>query len=153
QILRANLAQTEERRQRGLEIIERNARALSQLVSDVLDVSRIVAGKLRLERRPSKAADLANTVIDSLRPAFDAKSMQIARRIEDVGPVTMDPERVQQIFWNLLANAAKFTPKGGKVTVELSRANGDLQFTVADNGIGIAPEFLPHIFERFRQAE
>ena len=154
QILRSNMVHSEERRQHGLEIIERNARALAQLVSDVLDVSSIVAGKIRLERRPCDAVEIATTVLDSLRPTFEAKGVRLERRIDlEVGPVLADPERLQQIFWNLLTNAVKFTPAGGVVTVTLWRDNGDFEFIVADTGVGIGAEFLPHLFERFRQAE
>jgi len=154
QILRGNMVQDEGRRQHGLEIIERNGRTLAQLVSDVLDVSRIVAGKVRLDRRPCDPADIATAALDAVRPTFAAKGVHLEHTIDPaIGAITADPERLQQMFWNLLTNAVKFTPRGGVVYVDLSRVDGDLAFSVTDTGVGIQAEFLPFLFERFRQAD
>lgn len=154
QILRGNMLHDEDRRRHALEVIERNARALAQLVSDVLDVSRIVAGKIRLEGRSCDAGELLTAALDAVRPACEAKGIRLETRIDaGAGLLTADPERVQQIFGNVLTNAVKFTPRGGTVTVQLARVGDNLEFSFSDTGVGIAPEFLPHLFERFQQAD
>jgi PAS domain S-box-containing protein len=138
----------------GLEAIERNARSQTQLIEDLLDMSRIISGKLRLE---VQRTDLANVVVqaaESVRPSADAKQIRIRRIIDpNSGPVSGDPTRLQQVIWNLLSNAIKFTPKGGTVDVVVERVNSHLEVTVHDTGIGIKPDVLPLIFERFRQAD
>jgi CheY-like chemotaxis protein len=145
---------TEERRNRALEIVERNARSLGQLVEDVLDVSRIVAGKIRLHVQP---VDLPRTIADSVtsvQPAADAKGVRIQSIIDPLAPhVSGDPERLQQVLWNLLSNAVKFTARGGRVHLRVERINSHVEIVVSDTGVGIAPEFLPHVFERFRQGD
>ena len=139
---------------RGLETIARNAQMLTQLIDDLLDVSRILSGKLRLS---SRALDLAKTIkaaIDTVQLAADAKSISIETNIEpDVGYVFADGDRLHQVLWNLLSNAIKFTPHQGRVDVTFTRRGTQAQIQVADNGTGISPEFLPYVFERFRQAD
>ncbi|HSL20270.1 MAG TPA: MEDS domain-containing protein [Vicinamibacterales bacterium] len=138
----------------ALESISRNAQAQSQLVADVLDVSRIVAGKLRLNVSAVDLAPLLLNALDVVRPAAQAKGIVLQWTIAD-GPLTIsgDPDRLQQILWNLLSNAVKFTPARGRVDVRVERVDSQLSVTVKDTGIGIEPEFLPFVFERFRQAD
>ena len=138
----------------GLASIERNARAQTQLIEDLLDMNRIVSGKLRLDVQSTDLAKVVEATIDSARPSADGKQIQLRKIIDPLaGPVCGDPNRLQQVFWNLLTNAIKFTPKGGKVEVLLQRVNSQLEVTVRDTGIGIKPEVLPYVFERFRQAD
>jgi len=138
----------------ALETIERNARAQSQLIDDLLDVSRIITGNLRLDVRQIDPASFMESAIESLRPAAEAKDVRI-QKVIDTGVVSVagDPARLQQVIWNLLSNAIKFTPKGGRVQVRLERINSHIEIAVSDTGAGIDPEFLPHVFERFRQAD
>ena len=139
---------------RALESIERNARAQAKLIDDLLDVSRIITGKLRLEVRPVDLASVIEGAIESVRPAAEAKGIRL-QRVLDTGQqvVSGDPERLQQVVWNLLSNAVKFTPKGGRVQVRLERINSHVEISVSDTGRGINPDVLPHVFERFRQAD
>lgn len=139
---------------KALETIERNARAQSQLIDDLLDVSRIVTGKLRLDVRAVDPNSFIEAAIEAVRPAAEAKGIRV-QKIMDTGVVSVsgDPIRLQQVVWNLLSNAIKFTPKGGRVQIRLERVNSHIEITVSDNGAGIAPEFLPHVFDRFRQAD
>ncbi len=140
--------------QKGLEAIQRNARAQAQLIEDLLDMSRIISGKVRLDVQWADLATVVDTAVDSLRPSADAKDIRLRKILDPhAGPVSGDPARLQQIVWNLLSNAIKFTPKGGKVDVVLQRVNSHLELTFHDSGIGIKPEFLPFVFERFRQAD
>jgi len=139
---------------RALEVIERNAQTQAQLIEDILDASRVIAGNLRLNRGPVDLAVVINAVIDSVRLTAEAKAIQLgvildpsARRLQG------DASRLQQVVWNLLANAIKFTSPGGRVDVRLERADGRAQITVRDTGEGVAAEFLPFIFDRFRQAD
>jgi len=144
----------EARQARALETIERNTQALAQLIEDLLDVSRIITGKLRLKTRAVSPAPVAEAAIDAIRPAAVAKSIELVTTIDpDAGPVLADPDRLQQVMWNLLSNAIKFTPEKGRVLVTLSRAGSDVQLEVGDTGKGIAPALLPYIFDRFRQSE
>jgi PAS domain S-box-containing protein len=140
--------------ERAIEVIERNAKAQSQLIEDLLDVSRIITGKLRLVVEPVNLAEVIASVIESMRPAVDAKniSLQVGGDTQS-GVVSGDAERLQQVVWNLLSNAVKFTPKGGTIQVRLQRLNSHVEVVVSDSGKGIAPEFLPYVFERFRQAD
>jgi signal transduction histidine kinase/ActR/RegA family two-component response regulator len=141
-------------REQALEIIERSARAQVQLVSDLLDVSRIVTGKFQLERRPVELGEVLGAAIAVVQPAAAAKSIAIKTRVDpDVGPVEADPDRLQQVFWNLLSNAVKFTPTGGRIETLLERDGGEAVITVRDSGVGIDPAFLPYVFDRFRQAD
>lgn len=143
-----------ERHEKAIETIERNATSLSQIVEDVLDVSRIVAGKIRLDVQSVELPNVVRNAVDAVMPAADAKGVRIETVIDpQAAPVSGDPERLQQILWNLLSNAVKFTGKGGKVQVRLERVNSDVELSVSDTGIGIAADFLPHVFERFRQAD
>jgi PAS domain S-box-containing protein len=139
---------------KALETIERNARAQSQLIDDLLDVSRIITGKLRIDVRPVDPNSFIESAIEAVRPAADAKGVRV-QRIMDTGVITVsgDPVRLQQVVWNLLSNAIKFTPRGGRVQVKLERVNSHIEIAVSDNGSGIAPEFLPYVFDRFRQAD
>jgi len=143
-----------EKQVKAFETIERNATSLSQIVEDVLDISRIISGKIRLHVQPVDISLIVQNAIDVVLPAADAKGVRVESVLDpQVNPVSGDPERLQQILWNLLSNAVKFTNRGGKVQVRLSRVNSHVEVAVADTGIGIAREFLPHVFERFRQAD
>ena len=139
---------------RGLDAIERNARLQAQLIEDLLDMSRITSGKMRLEIEPVELVPVIENAIETIRPAAEAKQIRIERSLDPgAGPVFGDPSRLQQVIWNLVSNAVKFTPKGGKVQVLLELVNSHIEISVADTGIGIKPEFLPYVFERFRQAD
>jgi PAS domain S-box-containing protein len=139
---------------RALETIERNAKSQAQLIEDILDVSRIVTGKLRLDVRPVELAPVIEAAIDSVRPAADAKEIRIEAILDPrAGPVSGDANRLQQIVWNLVANAVKFTGKGGRVQVRLERVQSRVEIIVSDTGQGITTEFLPYVFDRFRQAD
>jgi PAS domain S-box-containing protein len=141
-------------RERAVEVIERNAEAQAKLIEDLLDVSRIITGKLRLESQPVALAPLVETVMNALRPAAEVSRLQLDSFIDaEVGPVTGDPGRLQQVVANILSNAIKFTPEGGRVGVRLERAGEYARLTVSDTGVGISAEDLPHIFERFRQVD
>ena len=138
----------------ALETIVRSARAQRQLIDDLLDISRIITGKLRLDVRPVELAPLIEAVVDGVRPAADAKSILLQTTLDSrTGAISGDPDRLQQIIWNLLTNAIKFTPKGGRVEVRLERIASHVEMTISDTGQGIAPEFLPHVFDRFRQSD
>ena len=139
---------------RALDVIERNANAQLQLIEDLLDVSRIITGKLRLDVKPVAPASVIEAAIDTLRPAAEAKGIRLQPILDPrAGPVSGDPDRLQQIVWNLLSNAVKFTPRGGRVQVRLERVNSHVEIVVTDTGKGIAAEILPHVFDRFRQAD
>lgn len=138
---------------RALETIERNARAQAQIIEDLLDVSRIVTGRLRLECQTIDLCPMIESSIESIRPAAESKSIHINSHLEDVGALVCDPARLQQVMWNLLSNAVKFTPAGGSVTISLRRDDSRILISVSDTGQGISAEFLPFIFDRFRQAD
>ena len=138
----------------GLAVIDRNARAQTQIIEDILDMSRIVAGKLRLDVRPVDLAGLVRAGVDTVQPAADAKGVRLRVVLDPAaGAVAGDPNRLHQVFWNLLSNAVKFTPRGGHVRVSLGAVDGHAEVTVTDTGEGIPAEFLPHVFDRFRQAD
>ncbi|HEX7316492.1 MAG TPA: ATP-binding protein [Pyrinomonadaceae bacterium] len=138
----------------ALETIERNARSQNQLIEDLLDVSRIITGNLRLDVRPVNPASFIESAIEAVRPAAEAKGIRLQKLLDTgVSSVSGDPARLQQIIWNLLSNAIKFTPKGGRVQVRLERINSHIEVSVSDNGDGISAEFLPFVFDRFRQAD
>jgi signal transduction histidine kinase len=139
--------------QRALGVIRNNAMAQSQLIEDILDVSRIISGKLRLNLAPVSLREVMDAALDSVSPAAEAKNITVERQIDDLDPINGDRDRLQQVFWNLLANAVKFTPRDGRVRVCVSRAGDDAVISVADTGIGISPEFLPYVFDRFSQAD
>ena len=153
-ILRDHRADTEMGK-KAVETIHRNAQAQNQLISDILDVSRIVAGKLRLERRPVELRRVIEAAVDTVMPAADAKAIHIDLRLDpDAGPISGDPDRLQQVVWNLLANAIRFVPASeGRITVRLEVIDSHVRITVKDNGPGIDPDLLPHVFDRFRQGD
>jgi len=139
---------------RGVEVIERNAQTQAQLIEDILDTSRVITGSLRLNRGPVDLSTVINAATDSVRLSAEAKGVQLAVILDPAArDVTGDASRLQQVIWNLLANAIKFTASGGRVEVRLQRADGQAQITVTDTGEGVAAEFLPFIFDRFRQAD
>jgi PAS domain S-box-containing protein len=138
----------------GIEVIERNARAQAQIIEDLLDMSRIISGKLRLDVQRSDLAKVIEAAAETVAPAAAAKDIRVQLVLDPrTGPVSGDPGRLQQVFWNLLSNAIKFTPKGGRVQVLLERVSSHLDVSIVDTGDGIDPAFLPHVFDRFRQAD
>ena len=139
---------------RALDTIERNARAQTQLIDDLLDVSRIITGKLRMDVRPTDPSQFIEAAIEAVQPAAEGKGVRI-QKVMDTGGASVpgDPVRLQQVVWNLLSNAIKFTPRGGRVRVLLERINSHVEIVVSDSGQGIPAEFLPHVFDRFRQAD
>lgn len=140
--------------ERAVETIYRNAKSQTQLVADLLDVSRIISGKLRLDVRTVDLISIVDAAIDSIRPAAEAKSIRLQMMLDPAaGPISGDADRLQQIVWNLLTNAVKFTPKGGRIQVKLQRVDSHVEIVVSDSGVGISKEFLPHVFDRFRQAD
>ena len=139
---------------RGLEIIERNARTQSQIIEDLLDMSRIISGKVRLDVQQVDLHEVIDAALSTVRPAADARGIRLQSVLDpNIGPVRGDPNRLQQVMWNLLSNAIKFTPRGGRVQVVLERINSHVEISVSDTGQGIKPEFLPFVFERFSQAD
>jgi PAS domain S-box-containing protein len=143
-----------EKVQEGLQTIERNARAQTQIIEDLLDMSRIISGKVRLDVQHLVLADVVTAAVESVRPSVEVKGLRLRTVLDPyAGPVAGDANRLQQVVWNLLTNAIKFTARGGQIQVILERINSHLELSVSDTGEGIAPEFLPHIFERFRQAD
>jgi signal transduction histidine kinase len=138
---------------RASSVIRQNAGAQSQLIDDILDVSRIIGGRLQLDTQMVTLKGVIDDAIDSLMPAASAKSIQVVRTLDPGINVIGDRDRLQQVVWNLVSNAFKFTPKGGRVEVKLSDADGEAQIEVVDTGIGISAEFLPFVFDRFRQAD
>ena len=145
---------SERDRARGIDVIERNAAAQRAIIDELLDISRIVTGKLKLDPGPVELSGVIEGAIDAVRPTAEAKNIQIFTAIEcNAGLVMGEAVRLQQVIWNLLSNAVKFTPNNGRVEVELKRAGAKVKLTVRDTGEGIDGEFLPHMFERFRQAD
>ncbi len=139
---------------RGLEILLHSARAQNQIIGDLLDVSRIISGKLLLELKPFDPIEVLEAALDVVRPAADAKGIALTLQLDpQAGTISGDADRIQQVLWNLLSNAIKFTPAGGQVKVWLQRQTSHLEFGIHDNGIGMTQDFLPHIFERFSQAD
>jgi signal transduction histidine kinase len=144
----------EDTARRAIEIIERNTRQQARLIDDLLDISRIITGKLRLELKPVAVRSIVDAAVESVLPAASAKHVTLVRAGE--GPseaIFCDPSRMQQVIWNLLSNAIKFTPDGGQVTIGEGRERGMVLLTVSDTGAGIEPQFLPHVFDRFRQQD
>ncbi len=144
----------EDKRVKAVKIIARNAKTQAQLIDDMLDISRIVTGKMRLDVQSINPLEVIEAAIDSVRLRAETKMIRIQPVVDpQAGPIIGDPARLQQIIWNLLTNAIKFTPKGGRVLVRLTRINSHIEIEVSDTGEGIAPEFLPFVFDRFRQAD
>jgi hypothetical protein len=138
----------------GLQTIERNARAQTIIIEDLLDMSRIISGKVRLEVKQIDLASIVRAAMETTKHAGAAKGVRVEAALDLLGgPVSGDGNRLQQVFWNLLTNAIKFTPRGGEVRVAMARVDSHVEVRVADTGEGIAPEFLPHVFDRFRQAD
>lgn len=142
-----------EREARALETIERNARSQAQLIEDLLDLSRILAGKLGLEIKPLDLSTVVEAAIESIRPTAQTKDIRLQPALDTGGIVMGDPDRLQQVVWNLLTNAIKFTPRGGRVQILVECLESSVELTVADTGDGISADFLPHVFERFRQSD
>lgn len=139
---------------RAIETIRRNARMQVQMIDDLLDVSRIISGKLRLSVQSIDLSAIIIAAVDTARPAAEAKEIELQLQLDSAAwQVSGDPDRLQQAAWNLISNAVKFTPQGGRVLVRLERVASHVEITVSDTGKGIAPEFLPHVFDRFRQAD
>ncbi|HXI22920.1 MAG TPA: ATP-binding protein [Pyrinomonadaceae bacterium] len=139
---------------RAVETILRNARAQREIIDDLLDISRIITGKLRLEVRSVEIDQIIEAVVEGVRPAADARTIHLHTAIDpETGPISGDPDRLQQIIWNLLSNAIKFTPEGGRVEVRLERCDSQVEVTISDTGQGIDPELLLHVFDRFRQLD
>ncbi len=138
----------------GLDTIERNARSQSQIIDDLLDMSRIISGKVRLDVREIELADVVSAAIETVRPASEAREIRIQAVLDPLAhPICGDANRLEQVFWNLLTNAVKFTPKGGRVQVRLERINSHVEVSIIDTGEGIDPNFLPYVFDRFSQAQ
>jgi PAS domain S-box-containing protein len=144
----------EESAKHAMDVIERNAWAQKQIIEDILDVSRVITGKLQLHLAAVDLVSIVNAALDAMRPAFDAKGITVETKFqEDLKIIGGDPDRLQQVVWNLLSNASKFTPAGGTVGISVSQGPQYAQIEISDTGPGIQPEFLPHVFERFRQAD
>jgi CheY-like chemotaxis protein/two-component sensor histidine kinase len=139
---------------KALETIERNARGQATLINDLLDISRIITGKLRLDVQSVELIAVVEAAIETIRPAAEAKGIQLRPVLDPAaGPISGDADRLQQVVWNLLSNAVKFTSKGGWVQICLQRVNSHVEIVVSDSGQGISPEFLPYVFDRFQQAD
>ncbi len=154
QLLGAGDASSQDEIRQGLAIIERNARGQAMLIDDLLDMSRITSGRLRLDVLQVNLVTVIEAAMESVRPAADAKQIRLERELDPAaGPIRGDPSRLQQVAWNLLSNAIKFTPPGGQVQVALRRAGATAEIVISDTGVGIKPQFAPHLFERFRQSD
>jgi PAS domain S-box-containing protein len=143
----------EETMERGLQAISRNVKAQVRLIDDLLDVSRIASGKMRLEVRPVELAPIVEAALEAIGPAAEAKQIRVETVIDPSGTVLGDPDRLQQVVWNLVSNAVKFTPRNGRIQVSVARVNSHVEITVSDSGKGITPEYLPLVFDRFSQAD
>jgi PAS domain S-box-containing protein len=153
-LLRRRATVSQEEMKAAVETIYRNARAQAQIIDDLLDMSRIISGKIRLQSESVDLRDLVNAALDSIQPSAASKQIEVIPLLDPAtGVIAGDPARLQQVLWNLLTNAIKFTPTGGRIHVRLRWLEDGAEISVTDTGIGIAPEFLPHVFERFRQAD
>jgi PAS domain S-box-containing protein len=151
-MLRSGVANDAATKARALDAIERGARAQRQLIEDLLDLARITSGKLRLDVQAVDLIPVIEAAVDTVRPTADARQLRLHVVVDpNAGPVSGDPERLQQVVWNLLSNAIKFTNRGGRIEVRLERVNSQVEIVVSDSGAGIAPDLIPHVFERFRQ--
>ena len=152
-LLRTGIAHTSDTME-ALKTIERNAQAQAQIIADILDMSSIMAGKVRIDVQPVDLANVVRSAVETVRPAAEAKGVKLEATFgsSDIA-LAGDPNRLQQVFWNLLSNAVKFTPRGGQIAVELDRVESHLEVKVKDSGKGITTDFLPHVFDRFRQAD
>ena len=140
--------------EKAIKTIVRNAESQNRLIEDLLDVSRIISGKLRLEVMTIKPINIVESALETVRPAAEAKGIILEiKEDSDVSHISGDPNRLQQVIWNLLSNAIKFTPNDGRVTLEIEREDDFVNLRVKDTGVGIKEEFLPHVFDRFRQAD
>ena len=154
QLLRSRAAPEPEEFRRATEVIERNARAQVRLIDDLLDLSRIMSGRFRMDVQQVSLVEAVRASLDSIEPAAQAKGIRLESILDPQSVIVSgDPGRLQQVFWNLLSNAVKFTAKGGRIQVVLQRVNSHIEFSVSDTGIGIPAEFLPHVFERFSQKD
>ena len=154
QVLRRNALNVDATAKQGLEVIERNTRLQAQLIEDLLDMSRITSGKMQLDVQTVMPTTFILAAIDTVQPAADAKNIRVVKILDHTaGPISGDPNRLQQVLWNLLSNAIKFTPKDGCVQVLLERVNSHIEISVADTGIGIGPELVPLVFDRFQQGD
>ena len=154
QVLRRQSAAENKQLRDGLEVIERNTRLQAQLIEDLLDMSRITSGKMQLDVQTIMPTTFIQAALDTVQPAAEAKGIRVIQILDhSAGPMSGDPNRLQQVMWNLLSNAIKFTPKDGKVRVVLERVNSHLEISVSDSGIGIKPELLPQVFDRFQQGD
>jgi len=139
---------------RAIEAITRAAQAQDQIINDLLDVSRIISGRLRLDIRPLRLVEVLETAIETIRPAAEAKEIRLQVLLDPAAsPMAGDPDRLRQVFWNLLSNAVKFTPKNGRIQIHSQRIDSHVEIIISDTGIGIEPEFLPFVFDRFRQGD
>jgi len=136
------------------EVIDRSGKAQAQLIDDLLDTARIISGKLRLDLGPVDLVSVIDQAVQTIHPAADAKRISLETDLpSEIGQITGDPARLQQVVWNLLSNAVKFTPQGGRVQARLERVDPHIRITVSDTGKGISPDFMPYVFDRFRQAD
>ena len=147
QLLR--VARDENSIREAVETIERNARAQTRIIEDLLEMSRIISGKTRLDVQPTDLSAVIDAAVESLLPAAEARQIRIAKLVDPIDPIMGDPARLQQVLWNLIGNAIKYTPNGGVITVSLEELAGSINIKIKDTGYGIPADALPHIFDRY----